>query len=194
MTRVDLLRSVISNIENGVFVEIGTHIGNYANEIVSIRNDSVLYCIDPYIHYDDYKDGLNNSVGDKTYEETKKMLTTKYGEHRVKFIRKFSENAVNDIPDNIDFLYIDGNHQYKYVKKDLELYFPKVKNGGIIIGDDAVDTNESLRNEEGDIYFNWNGSDSYGNYGVIKAFREFLEDKNVKLSFLQGNQYFVMKQ
>lgn len=36
----------------------------------------------------------------------------------------------------IDFLYIDGDHSYEGVKKDIKMWFPKVKSGGLIGGDD----------------------------------------------------------
>ena len=35
-----------------------------------------------------------------------------------------------------DWIYIDGNHLYDFVKQDLELYYPKVKPGGFLTGDD----------------------------------------------------------
>ena len=35
-----------------------------------------------------------------------------------------------------DWIYIDGNHTYEYVKQDLEGYRPKVKPGGYMAGDD----------------------------------------------------------
>jgi predicted O-methyltransferase YrrM len=43
-----------------------------------------------------------------------------------------------------DAVFIDGNHSYEYVKKDLENYYPKVKIGGIVALHDA--------NFEGDRY------------------------------------------
>ncbi len=43
-----------------------------------------------------------------------------------------------------DAVFIDGNHSYEYVKKDLENFLPKVKEGGIIALHDA--------NFEGDRY------------------------------------------
>tara|TARA_B100000029_G_scaffold311698_1_gene304190 strand:- start:46315 stop:46977 length:663 start_codon:yes stop_codon:yes gene_type:complete len=43
-----------------------------------------------------------------------------------------------------DAVFIDGNHSYEYVKKDLENYYPKVKAGGIVALHDA--------NFEGDRY------------------------------------------
>ena len=37
-----------------------------------------------------------------------------------------------DIKGEFDAVFIDGNHSYEYVKKDLENYWPKVKPGGIV--------------------------------------------------------------
>tara|TARA_A100001515_G_scaffold144987_1_gene151167 strand:+ start:2178 stop:2837 length:660 start_codon:yes stop_codon:yes gene_type:complete len=41
------------------------------------------------------------------------------------------------ITDLYDAVFIDGNHSYEYVKKDLENYWHKVKDGGIIALHDA---------------------------------------------------------
>ena len=54
--------------------------------------------------------------------------------------KDFSYNISNQFQDNqYDFVYIDADHTYESVKKDLELYLPKVKNGGIIGGHDYTD-------------------------------------------------------
>jgi predicted O-methyltransferase YrrM len=37
-----------------------------------------------------------------------------------------------DIDGPFDAVFIDGNHSYEYVKKDLENFLPKVKDGGIV--------------------------------------------------------------
>ena len=55
---------------------------------------------------------------------------------KVTLIKKTSIDAVNDVPNHVDFVYIDGNHSYRYVKHDVESYYPKVRNGGIIGGHD----------------------------------------------------------
>ena len=55
---------------------------------------------------------------------------------KIKFIKKKSEDAINDIPDNLDFIYIDGNHAYEYCKQDMEMYWEKVRTGGLLGGDD----------------------------------------------------------
>jgi predicted O-methyltransferase YrrM len=190
MTRYTLVKSIISNIQNGIFVEIGTHSGDFANFILENSKNSILYCIDPYTSYNNYDDAINSTTGDDLYNKTYNILKNKYGD-RVKFIRKFSEEAINDIPDNIDFLYIDGNHRYTYVYKDLDLYYPKVKKDCFIIGDDAVDIDDTQRNENGDVLITW-GPGCYGNYGVIKAFREFCENNNISGDIIY-NQYKIIK-
>jgi len=190
MNRNTLVKNIVENINNGIFVEIGTHEGHFADHILSNSKNSTLYCIDPYTSYDTYDDAINNTTGDSAYNSTYNNLKDKYGD-RVIFIRKFSEVAIHDIPNEIDFLYIDGNHRSTYVLKDLELYYPKVKNNCYIIGDDAVDIDDSKRNENGDVLITWSPG-SYGHYGVVKAFRDFCKKNNYSGTII-GNQYVIKK-
>ena len=164
--------------------------GQLAEFILENRVNSTLYCIDPYIKYDNYDDALNNITDDYLFTIVYNKLKNKFGD-RVIFVRKFSSDAVESIPDKIDFLYIDGNHQYKYVKEDLMNYYSKVKLDGYIIGDDAVDIDDTNRNVNGDVFIEWCPG-CYGNYGVVKAFREFFSDKPDD-NLIIGNQYFVKK-
>ena len=51
--------------------------------------------------------------------------------------KKFSYEISNLFKDNsYDFIYIDADHKYESVIKDVELYLPKLKKGGIIGGHD----------------------------------------------------------
>lgn len=55
-----------------------------------------------------------------------------------KVIRNRSERAVSQFSDeSIDFLYIDGNFSSEGSFRDVTLYFPKVKKGGVIWINDA---------------------------------------------------------
>jgi hypothetical protein len=47
-----------------------------------------------------------------------------------------SDEALSRIPDNIDFVYIDGNHSSPYVDNDIKQYYEKVAVGGILGGHD----------------------------------------------------------
>ena len=56
----------------------------------------------------------------------------------VVFHRKGSHDAAAGFLDEFfDWVYIDGNHSYEFVKKDAMLYLPKVKIGGLLTGDDV---------------------------------------------------------
>jgi predicted O-methyltransferase YrrM len=45
--------------------------------------------------------------------------------------------AAKDFADeSLDCIFIDGDHRYEEVMKDLEAWFPKLKKGHLMIGDD----------------------------------------------------------
>lgn len=61
-----------------------------------------------------------------------------------------SFDQVKSITTELDFLFIDGNHMYEYVKKDYEMYSLLVRKGGLIAFHDIG------LNEEGGVYKLWN--------------------------------------
>lgn len=50
----------------------------------------------------------------------------------------FSEHAAAVVPERVGILVVDGSHHYAAVKKDLELFGPKVLPGGLVFVDDYV--------------------------------------------------------
>jgi predicted O-methyltransferase YrrM len=65
--------------------------------------------------------------------------------NNVEIIQDNSSNAVHRFEnDSIDLLFIDGNHAYEVAKEDYDNYFPKVKEGGIILIDD-IDFTDGMR-------------------------------------------------
>jgi predicted O-methyltransferase YrrM len=55
----------------------------------------------------------------------------------VKVYKMGSAEAVEYFEDgSLDMVFIDGDHTYDAVKKDIELYMPKIKKGGILCGHD----------------------------------------------------------
>lgn len=172
-----LLESILSGVNNGIFVEIGTYRGDFVDKVLSLNRTAKIFCIDPYASYDEYEDSMNSMIGDTIYDETYSNLKSKYGD-RIQFIRLSSADAFGMIPDNIDFLHIDGNHGYNFVKRDLELYFPKVRSNGFIMGSGACDEDESKRDAKGNVFIE-HSPGNYSNYGVVKAFTEFITAKNL---------------
>ena len=113
--------------------EIGVFRGENSNSIMRFLNIKEIYLIDPYTRYKEDKNDWNYNKIQKA-EKVSKRRMKKYGE-KIKFIKKYSTKAVKDIP-LCDFIYIDGNHNYEYVKKDIELYSKKLSDKGILAGHD----------------------------------------------------------
>jgi len=131
------LRSLIGK-DNLVGAEIGVDSGTNALNILKYLDITKLYLIDVWKGYS----RLNGSgvIGDdliaqKCFERARNLL--KDYNDKIVWIRDYSENAHKLIRDEeLDFIYIDGNHRYEWVKRDIELYFPKVKIGGLVAGHD----------------------------------------------------------
>ena len=116
-----------------VGAEIGVESGAYSEVLCKANPNLYLYCIDAWKPYKGYMDYAYCATLDKAYETAIKTLSP-YG---VDIIRKFSMDALQDIPDeSLDFVYIDGNHTLQYVINDICEWSKKVKKGGIVSGHD----------------------------------------------------------
>ena len=115
-------------------VEIGSLKGEHALSILQNLNVEKLYIIDPYEDYKDYKEGRSQKSLSRAERECRRRLSPYL--KKVVFIKKYSNDAVKEIPKEIDYIYIDGNHDYEFVRDDLKNYFPLVKLGGIVAGHD----------------------------------------------------------
>lgn len=116
----------------GIAVEIGVDKGEFSEAFLSKWNDGLFYGVDPW----DEKHNYGLFVGEEReldYLEAKKRLS-KFDNCRL--LRMTSLTAAMNIINSIDFVYIDGNHHYDEVVKDLYLWYEKVKTGGIIAGHD----------------------------------------------------------
>jgi hypothetical protein len=128
--------------KNMVGVEIGSESGVNALSILQNLDISVLYLIDVYDTYidDRYIDPIghgvlcSSEVGRSCYSSALNNLKG-YESKIIWRVGKSSEVA-KDINEPLDFVYIDGNHRYEYVKEDIEVYYPKIKLGGVIGGHD----------------------------------------------------------
>ena len=120
-----------------VGVEIGTYKGINAYSIMKTLNMTLLYCIDPYLEYNNYPETwlINTQNYFDKYELEAKKRLKKFGT-AVIFIKGLSTDpsTLNFICDNLDFVYIDGNHDYNYAKNDINTYYLKLQSDGIIGG------------------------------------------------------------
>lgn len=120
----------------GTFVEIGALYGGNAKPILRHWLGKQMFLVDPWAPQpaDIYKEDQDWMKFDLGYEICKKLAEQ---DPRVKLIRLLSHQAVDQFDDgSLDCVYIDGNHCYEAVSQDIQLWFPKVKKGGILSGHD----------------------------------------------------------
>ncbi len=112
--------------KNAIAVEIGSYIGASSLLIAKGLNDnSILYCIDTW---------QNDAMTEGNWDSYKVFLeNTKSVKNKITTIRKTSVEAGNNFNKMIDFIFIDGDHSYEGVKKDVDIWFPKLKSGGIVV-------------------------------------------------------------
>jgi len=116
--------------------EIGVDEGKNSLVILENLNVEKIYLIDPYEDYEGYR--AIEGVSEKNYiNSARKSAMNRLRKYKDKivWVREYSEKAADKIP-KCDFIYVDGNHHYEYVKKDLKLFFDKVKDGGVFAGHD----------------------------------------------------------
>lgn len=132
-------------------VEIGVYRGRSFFPIVyacSLTKGSALG-IDPFEGGDAMQDDvpsnvktdvnkfMNNVNLPNIYKECmKRLVEAPFGSHG-NIIRKKSDDAVDDVPESLDFLHIDGNHDKVRVESDVKNYLPKLRKGGVIVLDDT---------------------------------------------------------
>ena len=157
--------SLLKEDKGLVGVEIGVHKGRHADYLTDNLDIRKLYLIDPYESYDEH---TNQLYGD-TVSDAEKSARARLKNKKVEFIRKMSSDAVQNIPSDVDFVYIDGNHKYEYVKYDIKNYFDKIRDGGILCGHD----------------FDLNSE------GVVRAVTEFANEKNLNLQLDYGRDWYM---
>jgi len=131
-----LFSKVIASRKPKIGVLVGVGFGGHPETILQRTNVEILYGIDPYQHRDDYEDPFNlpQSEFEELYRFTLKRME-RFGT-RYQHIRKTSIEAAEEVRDDLDFTYIDGDHSYKAVLEDLSTWSAKIRNGGILGGHD----------------------------------------------------------
>ena len=152
---------------NGIGIEIGVQTGKFSKQILEVWEDcKSWFCIDPYKYFiTGYKDGANVSqvAQDEIFKRAKKNLEDY--KNKVVFLREESLNCLDYFYDeSIDFIYIDGNHEFYYVIEELRKWYPKLKKGGIFSGHD---------------YYNF--EDKFTRIQVKDAVDKFVKDNKLNL-------------
>lgn len=149
----DELPALFNKMGFKVGAEIGVAGGHFSEKLCKGIPGLKMFCIDPWNTYRENRRGGGQSNHDANYEMTKNRLK----DYDATLIRKFSMDAVKDFEDeSLDFVYIDGNHDFKYVLEDIVEWSKKVKRGGIVAGHDYYHFNNSGVIEAVDMYVKQN--------------------------------------
>ena len=117
--RKHFLRHLIEKNNFKTMAEVGVRDGRTTFHLLDHCPELTIYAIDMSI-----KEFYN------------KEIVNKY-KSRLIPIEATSEVAADQIPDNsLDLVFIDANHSYDYVKKDIIKYTPKLKENGLLTGHD----------------------------------------------------------
>lgn len=125
-----ILAQVFAELGFKTGAEIGVAEGHYSKVLFENIPDLKLFAVDAWKTYPGYTE-LQNP--EEVFEGAKKLLEA----YNCEFVRKFSMEAVNDFEDNsLDFVFIDGGHDFKNVSSDICEWSKKVRPGGIVFGHD----------------------------------------------------------
>ncbi|MGD9991918.1 MAG: class I SAM-dependent methyltransferase [Salinivirgaceae bacterium] len=146
--------------QEGIVAELGVDQGEYSAAIYKINKPKKFHLIDAW----------DSSRYNKQKQElVETMFAEQLSRKDVEINLGLSTEIVHSFDDQyFDWIYIDTDHSYKVTKEELELWGPKIKQGGVIAGHDFI-------------IGNWN---EMKRYGVIEAVQEFCVNYNWELVYL----------
>lgn len=121
--------------------EVGVDLGVNAKKVLDTLSIRKLYLVDPYLS------GEKNDGDDVNFLSIRKEVAHRYLEkyENVVWIQKLSKDALGDVSDTLDFIYIDAVHDYESIFFDAMSWYDKLKIGGVIGGHDFDDWHIGLK-------------------------------------------------
>ena len=175
--------------KEAVGAEIGVAEGTFSAAILEKARPTELHLIDPWSHLEPGSDLLEgrellaaaagaqleappaNSEGDVLYD---KVVAQFANDPRVRLHRQYSYKAAAGFAEGyFDFVYIDGNHHYEFVLRDLEDFAARLKPGGLLFGHDFFE--DAFAREE--------------HYGVIDAVGTFVKRSGFRFLMLTSEPF-----
>lgn len=172
-----------------MIIEVGVWKGtsaSYLAKTLKEQNEGVLFAVDTWLgalefwnrritkgEYDPERDLVfKNGYPGVYYQFLSNVVQQKLSQFVVPFpsTSRMASEFFAELNATADLIHIDAAHEYDDVKEDVNRWWPLVREGGILMGDDYTD--------------HWSG--------VIKAVNEFAEEKHLKLH-VDGVKWWLSK-
>lgn len=116
------------------FVELGVWLGHSVSFLAAnLSDDCIIYAIDLFDESTahkryDHLNGLRYQLFEKNIQNFKHMIKS------IQSCSWVAADMFND--DSVDFVFIDADHSYESVCKDIDRWSAKIKRGGMLAGHD----------------------------------------------------------
>ncbi|CAD0183321.1 hypothetical protein RUESEDTHA_00185 [Ruegeria sp. THAF57] len=129
--------------KGGVIAEIGVFRGRFSERLLEIAEPKKIYLVDPWNNKDDpdleeswYHSSSPNDMN-LIFSSVCERFSERIDNGQVEILRGTSNDlAALAVEESLDFAYIDGDHRFEGVLKDLNTLASLVKVGGILMLDD----------------------------------------------------------
>lgn len=141
------VESLIRLIQATTIVECGVAYGGHAMNLLNSCADIEYTGVDSYQHGYDNSDAFVSAVEEYLGMQGQHALDALYlavvdrieefHGGRARLVREDSIFYANQVAhQSIDLVFLDDNHTFEYVSKELDAWWPTVRQGGILCGDD----------------------------------------------------------
>jgi SAM-dependent methyltransferase len=154
-------------------VEVGVWRGELSEALLRQYPKLGLVMVDPWLPNEDDPITLQHDIREA---QEIALARTAFAADRRTMLETTSLNAAAGLSNfRFDFVFIDACHQYRFVKEDIQAWWPLVKPGGILCGHDY------RQNKRKD-------------WGVVQAVDEFAASYNREVIKMPGNVWWVFKE
>jgi predicted O-methyltransferase YrrM len=174
--------NVISSQNFDTLVEVGVWKGSSISYLASRNRQSKIYAVDLFENTYKYATQEEILKDVKNIKEIyNQQLHKTNTRHIITDIIDYSWNGALYFDDaSLDFVFIDADHSYESVMKDLFAWFPKIKKGKIFAGHDYGVHQNPMFPEK-----------TYNFPGVKKAVDEFFKTKNRHVNTYEGGVWWI---
>jgi hypothetical protein len=149
---------------NGIGAEIGVFRGRFSEVLLKSLTPRRMYFVDPWRRLGDTFKApdeyawmtCNNTLPTEVALEEAMLRASLYPATQSTFIEDYFPGCAGEIPDRLDWIYIDSSHRYEATLAELKQADAMLAPGGVILGDD------------------WDPNPAAPYYAVVRAVNDFV--------------------